>query len=224
MAPQTGRIKPPPLPDPRELGYEKPTGRRHIMKSHILGLRVILVAPLLAMVAACPAKAPELAPHDKTVTISEANTFLDAWLAAREAGDSEPLKPMYYANTGFIWVEEGRTMYTVGEDAAAALDFASTGGYAPSLTFADRQITALAPNVAAISADYTQSLEFGGLEIKTNGVFTGVIVNEDGQWKFVQGHFSLPTDDLPDPAPAPVTEPAPAPVTEPVVTEPAAPN
>jgi hypothetical protein len=194
------------------------------MKSHILGLRVILVAPLLAMVAACPAKAPELAPHDKTVTISESNAFLDAWLAAREAGDSEPLKPMYYANTGFIWVEEGRTMYTVGEDAAMALDFASTGGYTPRLSFGAREITPLAPNVAAISADYTQSLSFGGLEVKTNGIFTGVIVNEEGQWKFVQGHFSTPTDELPAPEAPPVAEAVLAPVTEPAVTEPAAPN
>jgi hypothetical protein len=158
------------------------------------------------------------------VTISESRAFLDAWLAAREAGDSEPLKPMYYANTGFIWVEEGRTMYTVGEDAAAALDFASTAGYTPRLSFGAREITPLAPNVAAISADYTQSLEFGGLEIKTNGVFTGVIVNEDGQWKFVQGHFSAPTSELPAPQTAPVTETVPAPATEPVVAEPAAPN
>lgn len=194
------------------------------MKSHIHGLRVILVAPLLAVVAACPAKAPELAPHDMTVTISESNAFLDAWLAAREAGDSEPLKPMYYGKTGFIWVEEGRTMYNVGDDAAAALDFASTGGYAPRLSFGEREITPLAPNVAAISADYTQSLEFGGLEIKTNGVFTGVIVNEDGQWKFVQGHFSAPTSELPAPETPPATETAPAPVTEPAATEPATPN
>jgi len=194
------------------------------MKSHTLGLRVVLVAPLLAMVAACPAKAPELAPHDKTVTISESNAFLDAWLAAREAGDSEPLKPMYYANTGFIWVEDGRTMYTVGEDAAMALDFASTGGYAPRLKFGTREITPLAPTVAAVSADYTQSLEFGGLEIKTNGVFTGVIVNEDGEWKFVQGHFSAPADQLPAPAATSEPEALPEPATEPAATEPVTPN
>jgi SnoaL-like domain len=194
------------------------------MKSHILGLRVILVAPLLAVIAACPAKAPELAPHDMTVTISESNAFLDAWLAAREAGDSEPLKPMYYGKTGFIWVEEGRTMYNVGDDAAAALDFASTGGYTPRLSFGEREITPLAPNVAAISADYTQSLSFGGLEIKTKGIFTGVIVNEDGQWKFVQGHFSAPTDELPAPAEPAVTATETVPATEPAASEPATPN
>jgi hypothetical protein len=78
--------------------------------------------------------------------------------------------------------------------------------------------------VAAISADYTQSLSFGGLEVKTNGVFTGVIVNEEGQWKFVQGHFSTPTDELPAPEAPPVTEAVPAPGIEPAVTEPTAPN
>ncbi|MGA1344305.1 MAG: nuclear transport factor 2 family protein, partial [Hyphomonas sp.] len=153
-----------------------------------------------------------------------ANAFLDSWLAAREAGDSEPLKPMYSARTGFIWIEEGRSIYTAGAEAAAALDFAATGSYAPRLSFSDREITPLAPNVAAVSADYTKSLNFGGLQIKTKGVFTGVIVNEDGQWAFVQGHFSMPASELPAPSAAPSTAAAPAGLTEPVATEPATPN
>jgi hypothetical protein len=194
------------------------------MKTSITGLRIMLVAPLLAVVAACSATAPEPAPPDMTETLSEANAFLDGWLAAREAGDSEPLKPMYSARTGFIWIEEGRSIYTAGADAAAALDVSSTGSYIPRLSFSDREITPLATNVAAVSADYTKSLNFGGLQIKTKGVFTGVIANEDGQWAFVQGHFSMPADELPAPSAAPSAAPAPAGVTQPPATGPATPN
>lgn len=190
------------------------------MKTSVLGLRVILAAPLLAVVAACSATAPEPATPDLTETLSEANAFLDTWLAAREAGNSEPLKAMYSAKTGFIWIEEGRSMYTAGADAAAALDFSSTGSYAPRLSFSDREITPLAANVAAVSADYTKSLTFGGLQIKTKGVFTGVIVNEGGQWAFVQGHFSMPADELP----AAAAGPSAAGVSQPATTEPAPPN
>lgn len=193
------------------------------MKSHIHRMRIVLAAPLLAIVAACPAAAPELAPHDMTVTISESNAFLDSWLAAREAGDGAALTPMYYAKTGFIWVEEGRTKHAAGGEAAAALDFASTGGYTPKLSFGDREITPLAPNIAAVSADYTQTFKLGGLQVETDGVFTGVIVNEEGQWKFVHGHFSTPMTEAPPAVPAPASEAVPAPVTEPVTPEPAVP-
>ena len=193
------------------------------MKTHIHTLRVILAAPLLAIVAACPAAPPAPEPVDPAITISESGAFLDGWLAAREAGNGDNLTPMYYGKTGFIWVEEGRTMYTVGEDAAAALDIASTAGYTPRLSFGAREITPLAPNVAAVSADYTQTLELGGLKVETDGIFTGVLVNEEGQWKFVQGHFSTPMTEAPPAVPAPAADTVTAPVTEPVTSEPAVP-
>ena len=143
----------------------------------------------------------KLTPHDRTVVIAESGAFLDAWIAARDAGQFDSLSPMYSDSAAFRWVEEGRIAFSSGEMAARSLDHSATAGYGPVLALAVEEITPLSKNASAVSADYTSTLNLGGgTKIESNGVLTAVLVKEDGTWKFLQEHLSAPQANLPSPS------------------------
>lgn len=166
-------------------------------------LRAAAAALVIAVSACSQAAAPP--PVDPAVIVGETKAFLDQWVAAREQGDGDILQPMYSAQPTFRWIENGVVFYAVGSDAAASLDMASTGGYTPDLTLQDPVITVLSDTAAAVTADYTMLFKFGGIAFDSSGVFTAVLVKEDGAWKFLQGHLSDPSAAEP---PAPPTGPA----------------
>lgn len=140
----------------------------------------------------------ELTPQDRTAVIAESGAFLDAWIAARDAGQFDGLSPMYSDSAAFRWVEEGRVAFTSGEMAARSLDHSATAGYGPLLALTVEDIMPLSKDAAAVSADYTSTLNIGGgAKIESNGVLTAVLVKEDGAWKFLQAHLSAPEAALP---------------------------
>lgn len=178
-------------------------------------LRAIGAAVFIALTAACtPVAAP---PADPAVVVAETTAFLDQWVAAREKGDKRVLEPMYSAQPGFRWIENGAVTYDSGLDAAASLDMASTGGYLPDMTLAAPAITVLSADAAAVTADYKMIFKFGGIAFDSTGVFTAVLVKEDGLWKFLQAHMSEPSAGMDMPAPAPEVAVVEQPVAEPVV-------
>ncbi len=176
------------------------------MKIRLHSIRAAIAAPILLAAAAC--SNGEMTAHDQTVIYSEAPAFLEAWVAARAAGDGAVLRPMYTDQTGFVWVQDGRVFYDTADDAAASLDFASTGGYTPDLKLTEPKFKALSKNAASVWSEYTETLTIGAdTVIETKGIFTGVLIKEDGQWKFVQAHFGAVPSDLEAEAPIePVAE------------------
>ncbi|MBK8197551.1 MAG: nuclear transport factor 2 family protein [Acidobacteria bacterium] len=158
-------------------------------------------AAVMVLVAGC--SGAQLSAHDKTVTISEVDAFLDHWIETTDKGEFALLKPMYSERAGFRWVENGRVAYASAQDAAAALDMAATGGYTADMDLQHRDITPLSKTAAAVSADYTLAFDFGpGAQFTSQGAFTGVVVKEDDDWKFLIGHLSEPPADLRDAPPA----------------------
>lgn len=182
------------------------------MKNLAHSFRAAIAAPILLAAAAC--SNGEMTAHDQTVIYKEAPEFLEAWVAARAAGDGAVLRPMYTDQTGFVWVQDGKVFYDSADDAAASLDFASTGGYTPELKFSEPKFKALSKNAASVWSEYTETLTIGAdTVIETKGIFTGVLIKEDGQWKFVQAQFGAVPGDLEIEAPA-----------EPVAADPAPPS
>ncbi len=176
------------------------------MKNLAYSFRAAIAAPILLAAAAC--SNGEMTAHDQTVIYQEAPEFLEAWVAARAAGDGAVLRPMYTDQTGFVWVQDGRVFYDSADDAAASLDFASTGGYTPDLKLTEPKFKALSKNAASVWSEYTETLTIGAdTVIETKGIFTGVLIKEDGQWKFMQAQFGALPSDLAVEAPAePVAE------------------
>ncbi|MFN4024450.1 MAG: nuclear transport factor 2 family protein [Hyphomonas sp.] len=85
--------------------------------------------------------------------------------------------------------------------AGAALDFAVTAVYTPDLTIANLEITPVAKDAAAVSGTCLQTLRVGLERIEGPGVFTATLVKQDGQWQFLNAHFSPAADFLPAPEP-----------------------
>lgn len=169
-------------------------------------LRAAIAAFGLGLIAACSPGG--LSPHDKTVLIGEVNAFLNTWIETTDKGDFTLLKPMYSDQAGFRWIENGRVAYDSAEDAARALDFASTAGYTADMDLINPEITPLSVHAAAVTADYTLAFDFGpGAQFASEGVFTAVLVNEDGAWKFLQGHLSELPGDLQPPVLETLDEP-----------------
>lgn len=161
------------------------------------------------LVSACTPSG--LSPQDKTVVISETTAFLDNWIETADKGEFEQLKPMYADQAGFRWIENGRVAYASAADAAAGLDMAATGGYTADMDISNREISPLAKDAAAVSADYKLTFQFGpDTRIETAGVFTAVLVKDADEWKFLQGHLSAPPADFEAPAEpeTPATEPS----------------
>jgi hypothetical protein len=176
------------------------------MKNLVQFYRAAIAAPILLAAAAC--NSGEMTAHDQTVIYKEAPEFLEAWVAARAAGDGAVLRPMYTDQTGFVWVQDGTVFYDTADDAAASLDFASTGGYTPELKLNEPKFKALSKNAASVWSEYTETLTIGAdTVIETKGIFTGVLVKEDGQWKFMQAHFgAVPSDLAIEAPPEPVAD------------------
>jgi hypothetical protein len=153
----------------------------------------VALAASLALLAAC--QPSELGPHDRTVVIFETGKFLDAWQAAGNEGRYGDLKPLYSNRAGFLWVEDGAAKYGSARGVAAALDQAAASNASVIITLDNRNITPLARDAAAVSANYTRQIALGeGGAFESRGMFTGTLIREgegeDGQWKFLHGHFS----------------------------------
>ncbi|MFN7055746.1 nuclear transport factor 2 family protein [Hyphomonas sp.] len=168
------------------------------------GFRLYMAAcSMTAALALGGCNSDELRPQDKTVIISETGDFLQTWAETRLRGSGADLAPMYWPDSGFLWIEDGRVMHDYGPDAAAALDFSATGGYTPELLLSNFEITPIARNVAAVSGDYVQALRLGTVQIEGPGVFTATLVKKDERWQFVHAHFSPTADFTPAALPEP---------------------
>lgn len=153
-----------------------------------------LLRPLFALlfVAACTEPTgPSQA--DLAAAESSAIVLVNEWAATGSEGRWDDLVAIYGDAPGFTWVEQGEIRYADHDAIAAGVAQARDSGLTVRTTVGDVQATALAADAATVRANV--SIVFGDPTsggFAFNGMLTGVAVERDGRWVFLQGHLSAP--------------------------------
>jgi D-serine deaminase-like pyridoxal phosphate-dependent protein len=153
-----------------------------------------LLRPLAALVflAAC---AQPAGPSQADLAAAETNAIalVNEWAATGGEGRWDDLIAIYGDLPGFTWVEQGEIRYADHAAIAAGVAQARDSGLTVRTTVTDVQATALAPDAATVRANV--SILFGDPAAGAFafvGILTGVAVERDGRWVFLQGHLSAP--------------------------------
>jgi D-serine deaminase-like pyridoxal phosphate-dependent protein len=163
-------------------------GERRRFSMHVL---IHSIAALFVLAACAQPAAPGQA--DNAATEASAVALVNEWAATGNEGRWDDLIAVYGDLPGFTWVEQGEIGYADHEAIAAGVAQARDSGVAVHTTVSDVQATALAPDAAAVRANV--SIVFGDPTANGfafNGMLTGVAVERDRHWVFLQGHLSAP--------------------------------
>lgn len=149
-----------------------------------------VVALLLLSACAQPAE-----PTQAQLSAAEtgAVALVNEWAATGSEGRWDDLVALYGDVPGFTWVEQGEIRYADHAAIAAGVAQARDSGLTVRTTVSDVRATALARDTAAVRANV--SIVFGDPAtggFSFNGMMTGVAVERDGRWVFLQGHLSAP--------------------------------
>jgi hypothetical protein len=147
----------------------------------------------LAFVAACAQ--PERAPTAAALSAVEAGAtgLVEEWARTGSEGRWDDLVALYADQPGFTWVEQGRMPYADHAAVAAGVAQARDSGLSVRTTVSDIVATPLSTDAAAVRANV--SIAFGDPRaggFVFDGILTGVAIERDGRWMFLQGHLSSP--------------------------------
>lgn len=148
---------------------------------------------LLLLLAACAA--PERAPTAVQMTAAEtsATELVHEWARTGSEGRWDDLVTLYADAPGFAWIEQGENRYPDHAAIEAGVAQARDSGLSVRTTVSNVVSTALSPDAAAVRADV--SIAFGDPAaggFALNGILTGVAIQREGRWVFLQGHLSSP--------------------------------
>lgn len=146
----------------------------------------------LLLLAAC-AQPAEPSQAELSAAETGAVALVNAWAATGSEGRWDDLVALYGDVPGFTWVEQGEIRYADHAAIAAGVAQARDSGLTVTTTVNDVRATALARDAAAVRANV--SIVFGDPAaggFAFNGMMTGVAVERDGRWVFLQGHLSAP--------------------------------
>jgi hypothetical protein len=155
-----------------------------------------LLKPLVALsllLAACAS--PERAPTAAQLAAAEsgATALVENWASAGSEGRWDDLVTLYADEPGFAWIEQGENRYPDHDAAAAGVAQARDANLTVRTSVEDIVVTPVAPDAAAVRAKV--SIVFGDPSqggFAFDGMLTGVAIERDGRWMFLQGHLSSP--------------------------------
>jgi D-serine deaminase-like pyridoxal phosphate-dependent protein len=156
-------------------------------------IRVFKPFVALLMLAACAL--PERAPSAAALSAVEAGAtgLVEEWARSGSEGRWDDLVALYADQPGFTWVEQGRIAYADHAAISAGVAQARDSGLSVRTTVSDIAATPLSSNAAAVRAKVSIVLgdpSTGGFAF--DGILTGVAIERDGRWMFLQGHLSGP--------------------------------
>lgn len=120
--------------------------------------------------------------------------FLQEWISAIAANDSEAIRPMYVCDAArFAWFEDGVLRYTsVGEIIEALRGFPP--GTTIQTELSDIAVMPLSTRDAYASARFETRIDMATGPFSSDGVFTVLLELTDDGWVMVQGHTSRRRD------------------------------
>lgn len=147
----------------------------------------------LLLLAACTQAPAAPSPAERAAAEAAGAALVQEWAATGSEGRWDDLTALYGDLPGFTWVEQGEIRYADHAAIAAGVAQARDSGLSVRTSVSDVQATALAADAATVRANV--SIVFGDPTtggFAFNGILTGVAVERDGRWVFLQGHLSAP--------------------------------
>ncbi|MEZ6023085.1 MAG: nuclear transport factor 2 family protein [Hyphomonadaceae bacterium] len=146
-------------------------------------------AVLSVVLGACTAEAPPAA-YDAEAVRADVTALIQRWSDAGEAGDWAAVADTYADAEGFAWIERGDVAYADHAAIVAGLESvqASEGSIVNDVS--DIVVTPLGADAAAYRARYRLQVTTATFGYESNGVLSGVAINQDGTWRLLQGSFS----------------------------------
>lgn len=152
--------------------------------------------PLVALtllLAACAA--PERAPTAAQLAAAEAGAtaLVENWASAGAEGRWDDLVALYADEPGFAWIEQGRNRYPDHEAVEQGVAQARDANLTVRTSVDNIVVTPLTADAAAVRANV--SIVFGDPSqggFAFDGMLTGLAIEREGRWMFLQGHLSSP--------------------------------
>lgn len=120
-----------------------------------------------------------------------AAALVEEWAAAGSEGRWADLMALYADEPAFTWVEQGEIRYADRNAIEAGLAQVRAANLRVHTVVSNVVATPLSPDAAIVRANY--SIMFGDPAqggYSFDGILTGVAVQRDGGWQFLQGHLS----------------------------------
>lgn len=160
-------------------------------------MRAALSTALLMLLVACAQRTEPEAELRRAE--QSAVALVNDWARDGSEGRWDELSALHADARGFTWVEEGEIRYADHQAIVAGLERAREAGLVADTTVTDVRATALSSSAAAVRANY--SVVFGDVAaggFAVSGMMTGVAVEQNGHWQFLQGHLSSPRQQRPE--------------------------
>jgi hypothetical protein len=151
-------------------------------------------ALLLTLATACaPAADPRLDPEHAGAMRDSVGALLED-IAAGLAAEG-PLAWLRYLedSPGFVMVSDGQVVFPNRDSAQAFLLSFAESVTSMQLVWDSTRVEPLAPGIAAIAAQYHESItDTAGAVASFGGSVSGVARNRSGEWRFQHLHWSSP--------------------------------
>jgi hypothetical protein len=159
------------------------------------GSMIRIFKPLVALLVLAACASPERAPTASQLAAAEAGAIelVEEWARTGSEGRWDDLVELYADAPGFAWIEQGENRYPDHAAIEAGVAQVRASQLRVHTVVSEVVATALAPDAAAIRANY--SIAFGDPAeggYTFDGILTGVAIERDGRWVFLQGHLSSP--------------------------------
>ncbi|MGD9982157.1 MAG: nuclear transport factor 2 family protein [Hyphomonadaceae bacterium] len=154
-----------------------------------------LIKPFVALLFLAACASPERAPTAAQMAAAEtsAAALVEEWARAGSEGRWDDVAALYADEPGFAWIEQGENRYADRAAIEAGIAQVRASQLQVHTVVSDVVATALSPDAAAVRAHY--SIVFGDPAqggYSFDGMLTGVAVERDARWVFLQGHLSSP--------------------------------
>lgn len=151
--------------------------------------RTALLIFMMPIVAGCGLSAAEQSVSEAAE--AEVLALLAAYSAAVEEGRWEDVAGLYSDQPGFEWAEDGRIAYRSLEELRSGFEEVASQFSGAETEFTDVVVDLLAPATAHVRATVSQRFfRADGSGFDFTVIFTAVVVERGGAWKFLKGHTS----------------------------------
>ena len=155
-------------------------------------MRTIMIAGLAILIAACGGSEQPSAGMSNEEVAAGVEDMLQGWAATGSEGRWSDLNAFYATDPGFRWIELGRVAYTSADEIENGLNTLGQINASMSSRIDNVSVAPLGPGAAAFTANLAVDFTSDQFSYAFDGVISGVAVNKDGAWKFLQGHISAP--------------------------------
>ena len=154
-----------------------------------------ILRPIAALLLLAACAQPERAVTAAQLSAAEtgATELVEKWARSGSEGRWDDLIALYADAPDFAWIEQGENRYADHDAIAAGVRHARDANMTVRTSARDIVVTPLAPDAAAVRANV--SIVFGDPAaggFAFDGILTGVAIERDGRWMFLQGHLSSP--------------------------------